>query len=222
MLVDDNQEYIESLAKLLQEVGYEVDTYTNPWKAIEVGAKKQYDLIVSDYEMPEVNGVKVIETIRNMQGEIRSILLTGYNDEEHELESLEKQVDMFLSKEKTFSVILSYIQKLLTQNVVSYRSGLTKLYSKVEKIELIKETHEVYKNEELVDLTPREFSVLEYFLENKGRKIHRSTMIEDIWSSEISETDYRVVDVHIRRLREKLNILCIVSIRGYGYKWNEK
>lgn len=221
MLVDDNQEYIESLARLLEENGYSVETFVDPWKAIEMSSKKKYDLIVSDYDMPGVNGFRVIETVRNIQEEIKTILLTGYNEEKYELEALENSVDIFLVKEKSLTLILTYIKNLLLQESIIRKKGYTELRSKIENIVLVKERHEVYKDGELVFLTPKEFQVLEYLLENKGKKIPRTEMIENLWSGEISETDFRVIDVHIRKIREKLNIFCIVSIRGFGYKWNE-
>ncbi len=221
MLVDDNQEYIESLARLLEENGYSVETFVDPWKAIEMSSKKKYDIIGSDYDMPGVNGFRVIETVRNIQEEIKTILLTGYNEEKYELEALENSVDIFLVKEKSLTLILTYIKNLLLQESIIRKKGYTELRSKIENIVLVKERHEVYKDGELVFLTPKEFQVLEYLLENKGKKIPRTEMIENLWSGEISETDFRVIDVHIRKIREKLNIFCIVSIRGFGYKWNE-
>ncbi len=222
MLVDDNIEYVQSLKRLLEENGYYVDSFTSPWKAIEISSKQKYDLIVSDYEMPEVNGFRLIETVRNIQEEIKSIILTGHNDEKYEIEALEQSVDVFLLKEKSLTLILEYIKNLLMQESIVRKNGYTELRSRLENLLLIKEKHEVYKDGELVSITPKEFQILEYFLENKGKKIPRAEMIENLWSGEISETDFRVIDVHIRKLREKLNIFCIVSIRGYGYKWNEK
>ncbi len=220
LLVEDNVEYGKMLTKILSETGYQVDYFSDPLEAIECTVKNQYDLIISDYELGVMTGIRLIKTVRNIQGGIKAIVLTGFEDERFEFEAIENEVDMFLGKDKSMKLILTYIQQVLKQEKKSV-GDVTELSSKAEKIVLVKERHEVYKNGVLVELTPKEFQLLEYFLENKKKKITRKEMIEKLWLVEFEEMEPRVIDVHIKNLREKLNIFSIVSIRGQGYKWNE-
>ena len=84
------------------------------------------------------------------------------------------------------------------------------------------DSREVFKNGDPIEVTRKEYDLLVLFLENKGVALNRETISEKIWTTDIEDIDLRAIDGHIKRLRAKLKLFSIVSVRGYGYKWNEQ
>lgn len=219
LVVEDDSSYLELIKNVLKEHGYEVDGVTDPLVALEQVSKNTYDLVVSDYDMKIMDGIRLVKTIKNMQPMIRSIILTGYPDEESEIAALEGVVDQYIVKEKPMSVILKYIEKVLTTQLVVASSET--LVSESENIILDKKRHEVKKNGIVLSLTPKEFGILHLFLDQKGEILSRDDIIREVWGINPNEVEERMVDIHIKNLRDKLKTFSIVSIRGFGYKWNE-
>ncbi len=217
LFVEDDKEYGEMISQVLRNQGYIVDYFYNPLEALEHATIHQFDCILSDYKLGLMTGVKVVSMVRNMQRGIKVVILTGCDEESCEIDSVVNGVDMFLSKDKSIKVLLTYINQVLSQE----RTAILNLSSTVEKIVVNTEKHEVYKDSVRVNLTPKEYMLLQYFLENKNKKITRQEFIEKVWHMEYEEIDPRIIDVHIKNLRDKLQTFSIVSIRGFGYKWHE-
>ena len=131
-------------------------------------------------------------------------------------------MNRYLSKDKSIHVLVKYAEELLyaVQDVSS--AGEKRLISKEERIMVYLDSREVYKNGEPVEVTRKEYDLLVLFLENKGIALNRETISEKIWTTDIEDIDLRAIDGHIKRLRAKLKLFSIVSVRGYGYKWNEQ
>ena len=219
LLVEDDQKYLEFMKNILLEEGYEVDAVSDVASALEFASKRQYNLIVSDYQMEIMDGLRLVKTIKNMQSMIRSIILTGYPDEESELLAIGGVANQYIVKEKPVNVILKYIEKVLNDRVVEEKEDL--LVSISEGIVLDKKHHTVVKDEEEVILTPKEFSILELFLREKGEILSRQRIIQEVWGLNSTDVDERMVDIHVKNIRDKLKTFSLVSIRGFGYKWNE-
>lgn len=219
LLVDDQDRYRNFLEKIITEEGYEVDAVDNPITAIEYLAKDEYDLVISDLRMKEMDGLRLVGSAKNIQPNIRTIILTGEPDEETEIQSLNDEVDVYIVKEKGMNVILEYIKKVLSRESNPTQKGI--LRSRNNNIVVNTREHKVYKKDIEVDLTPKEFELLRLLLENKNKILSRDEIIEQIWLVDPTEIEERVVDVHMKNLRDKLGVFSIVTIRGYGYKWNE-
>ena len=219
LLVEDNEEYRNTLKKVLEDKDYEVHAVGDPISGIELVAINYYDLVISDLVMDIMNGIRFLTSIYKIQPNVHSIILTAEPDEQTELESLDINIDYYLSKDRSMSVILRYVEEVLSG--VHDKNRGERLFSKVEDIAINTASHEVLKKGQRIELAKKEYQILEYFLKNKNVVISRDDFIQAIWQDSIDDIDERVIDVHIKRLREKLKVISIMSVRGFGYKWNE-
>ncbi|QIK69176.1 response regulator transcription factor [Erysipelothrix sp. HDW6C] len=219
LLVEDNPEYLNLLERILKRNGYDVDIADNPIKGLELLAKHKYDLLISDLYLEAIDGIQLITAAKNIDGDIKTIILTGNPAEATEMAAVESNVDLYLEKSKSMNLVLKYIEQVLKNKVGSAAREMI-LESKQQKLIVNLKTHEVHRDGMLIDLTPIEFHILQLFLERKNEKLTREEIIEAVWGNE--DAVPRIIDVHIKNLRDKLNVFSIVTVRGYGYKWNEK
>lgn len=223
LIVDDNGEYLNTLVKLFETNGYAVDSTLDAVVAIEKAAMKKYDLVISDLVMGAVDGVRLVATLKRIQPDIKSIILTAEPSSVTEIEAISVSVDSYLPKDKSKEVLLKYVERLLGQASTS-EVDLTgqQLVSSAENIVMLLDQRKVMKNNQEVDLSFKEFQLLKFFLENKGAALCREEIKKILWDEDIEVVDDRAVDVHIKKLRAKLKTFSIMSIRGFGYKWNER
>ncbi|MFV0364072.1 MAG: response regulator transcription factor [Suipraeoptans sp.] len=220
LVVDDDKTYGSGLQKALQMEGYEVVYRTNPIDAISEFVQNPYDIVISDYKMDQMDGASFLKVIKEINKDIKSVILTGYPEEEMEINTINLGINRYLSKDKSMFLLVKYINDL----AIKYdkkSDKVTHLKSDSDNIFMDTDKHIVKKGDEEVELTRKEYEVLRLFLENKGKALSREFIAEKLWITEIEEVDLRVIDGHIMRLRTKLKLFCIVSVRGYGYKWEE-
>ncbi|WP_280683451.1 MULTISPECIES: response regulator transcription factor [unclassified Breznakia] len=210
------------LSKVLRKKGYKVESFTDPVKAVSTCVKKPFNLIVTEYELDSMNGLQMIGILQGVIPTLRSIMLTNCNDEIVEIQSIECGVDQFLSKQKSLDVIVTYIENALARDLREQAMLSNSVMSEEEGLVIDTKKREVYKNDQIVDVTKKEYDLLHLFLNNKGVALSRETIAEELWTTEIETIDLRVIDGHINRLRTKLDLYCINAIRGFGYKWNEQ
>jgi len=223
LLVEDEQKYIETLTKILTDMGHDVTATTDVVKGLEFFQTKRFDLVISDLMMEVMDGVRFLSFIKRMNPAVKTIILTGFPTTDTELAALDIHVDYYLSKELRQEVFVKYIENVLANPIEAYDmvQTATKLVSVRESIEIDLKEHIVYKYGVPVELTVKEFQILIYFLKNKQAAISREQIINTLWDCDHELVNYRVVDSHIKSLRRKLNIISLQSIRGVGYKWNE-
>lgn len=222
LLVENNLEYANKLKRVLLEKQQEVLHVQNPIVGIEEFAKGAFDLVISNYKMAEMDGVRFLSTIKNIKPEVKSMLLTEFATEEIEMAALDISVDKCLSKDRSFVVLVKHMEQLLEGQKVPLRENSTRLVSKQDNIVLDCKSHIVYKNNAEILLTRKEFDLLHLFLQNKGVALSREEIVDKLWTKDVEEVDIRIVDGHIKKLRSKLQSFSIMSVRGYGYKWNEE
>lgn len=221
MLVEDDEKYAEKLKQAIVREGYEVSYFTTPIKAVADFTKNNYDLVISDFCMKDMDGVKLLTILKEINPCIRSIILTAFPEEEVEMEAIDINVDHYLSKDKSLTIMLKYIQYLLKREVNTEVISSYRLSSSIEQITIDTKKRVVEKENEVVSLTKKEYDLLVLFLKNKGTALSREDIAEQLWSNDIENIDLRVIDGHIKRLRSKLSLFSISSVRGYGYKWSE-
>lgn len=220
LIVEDNESYMNDLYHLLNSKGYEVATANNPIAGFETFAKGNFDLVISDLVMKEFDGMRYLTAIKNIDPMVSTMILTANPDDETEMSSLETDIDLYISKSKSMDVILKYIEVLLKKRQELPKSDDV-LLSKAEGIMLFKNAHKVTKNNEEIALTPREYQILKFFLENKNVTMSREDIINAVWGNPVEEIEERVIDLHIKNIRSKLGIVSLITVRGFGYKWNE-
>jgi DNA-binding response OmpR family regulator len=219
-LAEDETAIAGFLKEGLEEEGFAVDLATNGREALEMvmANLNEYDIILLDWMMPGVSGIEICRNIRKENKAIPVIFLTAKDTVDDTVFGLEAGANDYLKKPFAFEELLARIRVLLRnktgeQNI--FESG---------NILLNAEAHQVTKNGQAVELTQKEFALLEYLLRNKGKVCRRTRIIEKIWDIHFDK-DTSVIDVFINALRKKLDTKdresFIQTIRGVGYRVND-
>ncbi|MBY0482123.1 MAG: response regulator transcription factor [Chitinophagaceae bacterium] len=219
-LAEDESAIAGFLKEGLEEEGFAVDVATNGREALKMALDNlgEYDIILLDWMMPGVSGIEICRLIRKENTSIPIIFLTAKDTVDDTVFGLEAGANDYLKKPFAFEELLARIKVLLRN-----KDGEQNIFVAGDII-LNTEIHQVTKNGITVELTQKEFALLEYLLRNKGKVCRRSRIIEKIWDIHF-EKDTSVIDVFINALRKKLDApgaaSFIQTIRGVGYRVNE-
>ena len=219
-LAEDEGAIARFLKEGLEEEGYAVDLATNGREALEMVMLylNEYDIILLDWMMPGVSGIEICRSIRKENKTIPVIFLTAKDTVDDTVFGLEAGANDYLKKPFAFEELLARIKVLLRN-----KTGEQSIFETGD-IVLDTDAHIVTKNDQPIELTQKEFALLEYLLRNKGRVSRRSRIIEKIWDIHFDK-DTSVIDVFINALRKKLDTKgkesFIQTIRGVGYRVND-
>lgn len=216
LIVEDELEIREGVSEYLSEVGYNVISAEDGLKAIELLNENKIDLVILDIMLPKANGFVVLNKIRE-KSNIPVIMLTAMTDDYTQIMSFDEKADDYITK--PFSIILLHkrIEALLRRGML-IENQKKWCY---KDIEVDFEGYSVSKNGESIDLKPKEIKLLELLQKYKGKVLTRSQILDNLWSIEEAPND-RVIDVYIKNIRKKLSLDCIVTVKGIGYKFEEK
>ncbi|MFX0549151.1 response regulator [Hathewaya histolytica] len=223
ILIVDDEEHIQELIKFnLEKNGYKAFCASNGMEAIEIAKEELPDLILLDLMLPGMDGYDVCKAIRreNTLSTVPIIMITAKSEEFDKILGLELGADDYITKPFSIRELLARVKAILRRTVMQYEDKC----SKFGNISVNFEKHEILKENNKVELTLKEFELLEILLKNKGRVMTREFLLDKIWGYEyIGET--RTVDVHIRHLRKKLedddkNPKFIQTVRGIGYRFS--
>ena len=221
LFVEDDDKYRKVITDILENEGYQVDAVGAAMDAIELLTEKRYDLIISDLVMETIDGLRFVRYVRKTNRQVKIMLLTAQPTMDTEIVALNLRVDKYLTKETRVDVLLKYIEILLFEAPGVGEEISDILYAPKDDVEIDTAARTVRKNNELVELTPKEYGILKVLLENHGKAVGRYTLIEEVWDVEYESIDTRVIDVHIKTIRRKLKLQSIISVRGFGYKWDD-
>ena len=202
LVIDDEELLVKGIRFNLQNEGYEVLTGCNGLEAVQIAQNQKPDLIVLDVMMPQMDGLTACAKIREFSN-VPIILLTAKADDMDKLMGFDNGADDYLTKPFNILELKARIRALLR------RSGSRNAEEKQENtltigdILLDLDGRNAYKRGNLVDLTAKEFDVIEFLMRNANRVYSREALLDTIWAYEY-RSDIRTVDVHVRRLREKL------------------
>ncbi len=199
LIVDDEELLVKGIKFNLQNDGYEVLAGYNGREAIEMAKNQDVSLIVLDVMMPEVDGLEACRKIREFS-DVPIIMLTARTEDMDKLLGFEQGADDYLTKPFNILELKARIRALLR------RSAPKATATRIAFGPLAIDTQErnAYKYEQLVDLTAKEFDVVELLMRNPNRVYSRENLLDAVWGYEAYRSDARTVDVHIRRIREKL------------------
>lgn len=200
LVVDDEELLVKGIKFNLQNDGYEVLTGSNGQEAIELARHPDVGLIVLDVMMPEVDGLEACRRIREFS-DVPIIMLTARTEDMDKLLGFEQGADDYLTKPFNILELKARIRALLRRSTSG--KSVTTRYS-VGSIMIDTQERNAYKDGEIVDLTAREFDVVELLIRNPNRVYSRENLLDAVWGYEAYRSDARTVDVHIRRIREKL------------------
>ena len=201
LVVDDEELLVKGIRFNLQNEGYEVLTGSNGLEAVQIAQTKQPDLIVLDVMMPEMDGLTACSKIREFSN-IPIILLTAKADDMDKLIGFDHGADDYLTKPFNILELKARIRALLRRSGAA-DSANTENTLTIGSITLDLNARNAYRSGQLADLTAKEFDVIEFLMRNPNRVYSREALLDTIWAYEY-RSDIRTVDVHIRRLREKL------------------
>ena len=200
LVVDDEALLVKGIRFNLQNEGYEVVSGTNGMEAVELARDPDVDLVVLDIMMPQMDGLTACTKIREFSN-VPIILLTAKADDMDKLMGFDNGADDYLTKPFNILELKARIRALLRRSRTRKEEKTNTLT--IGSIMLDLDGRNAYRSGVLVDLTAREFDVIEFLMRNANRVYSREALLDSIWAFEY-RSDIRTVDVHIRRLREKL------------------
>lgn len=219
LLVDDEPDIIEFLGYNLAKEGYDVTTTTSGREAITIANKINPDLIILDVMMPEMDGIETCHEIRGIDGLKNTLIafLSARGEDYSQVAGFEAGADDYITKPIKPRLLVSRVKAILR------RSGGKEVVDKNDiecTIQIDREKYLVYKEGEEFSFPKKEFELLALLIAKPGKVFTREVILENVWGGEVVVGD-RTIDVHIRKLREKLGGHYIKTIKGVGYKFEE-
>jgi DNA-binding response OmpR family regulator len=214
LLIEDEKRIAELIARGLQNAGFEVDFVGEGSRGLEMFQTHDYDLIILDLLLPDMDGLQVLERLRNRKLCPPILILSALGAVEDRVKGLERGADDYLSKPFSFNELLARVRALL-------RRGQP-LRERLQVGDLVMDVmrRKVSRAGQPIELAPKEFAILEFLMRNAGKPLTRTAIVEHVW-----EMDYdgltNIVDVYIRHLRSKIDDRypqkLIRTVRGIGY-----
>jgi DNA-binding response OmpR family regulator len=201
LIIEDEPKVMEFLNKGLQEQGYETEIAYDGQIGERLALKNEYDIILMDVILPYKNGFEISKTIREKNQNVPILMLTALGTVDDKITGFDSGVDDYLVKPFEFKELLARI-KSLTRRSKGVIQNSTSI--KVGDLELILDKKIAKRNNTIIDLTAKEFSLLEYLMINKGRVLSRTAIAEKVWEITF-DTGTNVVDVYINLLRKKID-----------------
>lgn len=219
LIVEDEKKVAAFIKKGLEEETYAVDVAPDGEEGLFLASEGQFDLIILDLMLPKINGLEVLTRLREKKVSAAILLLTAKDSVEDKVTGLNKGADDYLTKPFAFSELLARVRSLLRRGTGDAKTLLT-----VADLTLDLVTHKVKRDEVEMELTGKEYSLLEYFMRNEGKVLTRTMIAEHVWDYNF-DTFTNVIDVYINHLRKKIDKdyprKLLHTLRGVGYVMRE-
>ena len=216
LVIDDESRMRKLVRDFLTKKGYEVLEASNGEEAMEIFYEdKEIDLLILDVMMPKMDGWEVCREVRKTS-KIPIIMLTAKGDERDELLGFELGVDEYVTKPFSPKILVARVEAILRRSSTGNDDGITK----AGDITMNKNAHEVFVDDQPVELSYKEFELLAYFIDNQGIALSRERILNNVWNYDYFG-DARTIDTHVKKLRNKLGDrgAYIKTIWGMGYKF---
>ena len=222
LLVEDDERIVQFLKRGLKTEGYRVEVAGTGREALDLAASVDFPLIILDRGLPDMNGREVCEKLRRLGVGTPILMLTAMDTVEDKVAGLRSGADDYLTKPFAFEELLARIETLLRRRGGEPKTETAEL--RVADLSLNRETHEVRRGTRAIELTPKEFALLDYFMSAPGKVLSRTRILERVWGYNADPLT-NVVDVYIRQLRRKIDDgfedKLFKTVRGYGYKMED-
>lgn len=219
LVVEDEKKVAAFLRKGLEQETYTVEVANNGKRALELALSEPYDLLILDLLLPGLDGISVLRELRRQHVAMPVLILTARKEVDDRVSGLDAGADDYLVKPFAFSELLARIRALLRRQGPDRSTILQMADLTVDPV-----THRVARGEREIELTPREYAVLDYLLRNAGRVMTRTLIAEHVWDYHF-DSDTNLIDVYVKRLREKLEAggekRLLHTVRGIGYVMRE-
>jgi len=219
LLVDDEPDILEIVSYNLQNEGYQIFTASNGIDAIQKAKKVVPHLILLDVMMPEMDGIEACEKIRDLKGfeEVIIAFFTARGEDYSQVAGFDAGADDYITKPVKPKVLVSKVKSLLRrlrENTAELENIIT-----VGDIIINRDEYFIQKNKEKISLPRKEFELLALLASKPGKVFKRETILETVWGNDVV-VGGRTIDVHIRKLREKIGDTYFKTVKGVGYKLN--
>lgn len=220
LLVEDEKKVADIIERGLKAERFALDICYNGRSAWEMADVYDYDLIILDLALPEMNGSEVLGRIRRKNQQVPILILTARDTTEDKVKNFELGADDYLTKPFAFAELLVRIKALLRRGPVNRSSVL-----RIGDLEIDRLSQNVRRAGKKIDLTAKEYGLLEYLATNPGRVFSRTMIIEHVWDQSFQGLT-NIVDVYVRHLREKIDdthpIKLLRTVRGVGYSLTDE
>ena len=216
LVIEDEKQLLKLIGKRLKEEGYAYDLASDGKEGLNFAESVEYDCIILDLMLPSMDGFTIIQKLRAKNNKSPIIVLTAKSEIKDKVNGLDYGADDYITKPFSFEELIARIRAMLRRKLDEKETILT-----CEDLTLDLISREVHRNNNLIELTTKEFAILEYLLRNKGRILKKSQIAEHVWNYEF---DYQsnIIEVYIRYLRKKIDddydVKLIHTVRGVGYK----
>ena len=219
LLVEDEKKLCDLIARALKAERYAVDVANDGSTGWEMADSYDYDLVILDLMLPGLSGTEVLRRIRVKNDQVPILILTARDATEEKVRNFEAGADDYLTKPFAFAELIMRVKALLRRGPVSRSSVL-----RVADLEVDRLSQQVRRAGRRIELTAKEYALLEYLATNPGRVFSRTMIIEHVWDQSF-EGLTNIVDVYVRHLRSKVDdpfpTKLIRTIRGVGYSLGE-
>jgi len=216
LLVEDDKGIVRFVKKGLLENSFSVDVATNGEEGVDSALHRQYDLIVLDILLPKLDGREVLKKIRSMDIQTPTIFLTAKDSESDIVHGLNLGADDYLTKPFSFNELLARIQAILRRG----KTVSSPLRLQMADLILELDGHRVFRDKIKIELTPKEYALLEFFMRHPGQIVTRTMISEKVWDYHF-DTSTNIIDVHVSHLRNKIDKehgpKLLHTVKGVGY-----
>jgi heavy metal response regulator len=215
LVIEDEQKVASFIKKGLEEEGYAVDVAADGEEGLAMGLARVHDLVILDIRLPKLDGLRVLQGLRQDNVTAAVLLLTVRATIEDKVLGLDAGADDYLTKPFAFQELLARVRALLRR-----RAEVEPTVLRIGDLRLDPARRTVTRGGEKIDLTPREFALLDYFMRNPGRVLTRTMIAEHVWDYSF-DTSTNVIDVYVNYLRKKIDSgrepKLLHTMRGVGY-----
>ena len=221
LLVEDEEKVSRFVERGLKAERYMVDVAADGKTAFYHLEHVSYELVILDLNLPDISGHEILRHIRKGNRPLPVLILSARDRLADKVENFELGADDYLTKPFSFTELVLRVKALLRRGQSLHRGDVLQ----VADLALDRSAHQVRRNDQLIDLTSKEFALLEYFMVNAGRVLSRTMIVENVWDQSF-EGLTNIVDVYVRQLRKKIDegndLKLLRTVRGVGYSISEE
>ena len=211
LIIEDDFNIQELIVEFLSSEGYKVDSANDGLEGIQKFKQENYDLIILDVMMPNLDGYAVCKMIRQSSN-VPIIFLTALNEESNQVKGFELECDDYITKPFSFNLLIKRVEAILRRSIKSNDNNTINF----EKLKLNLSTYSVQIGDENIELTLKEFNILKTLIEKYPQVITRENLLDSIGGYDYYG-DTRIVDANIKNIRKKIKIPYIKTVKGIGY-----
>jgi two-component system copper resistance phosphate regulon response regulator CusR len=219
LIAEDDAPLATVIAQAFKSEGHVAEVACDGHDALQRMQKEEFDFLVLDLNLPVISGSEVLQKVRSENPNVPILILTATDEVAERVSCLDAGADDYLTKPFSFSELSARIRAVLRR-----KNQPGQAYLKVADLELDYMQRTVHRGGRVIELTPKEFALLEYFMRNPGKHITRNMIIEHVWKLS-PDTMTNVVDVYVNYLRKKIDegakVKLICTVRGVGYEFGD-